>query len=173
MRADRIMRIRDYQPEDRYRDSRGREHYENGRYAPRNEYRDYYDDRRRIGFTYEPRMDYDRDDREMEYGYSGSRDRMTRDVADSWMRNLDNEDGSRGAHWSYDQTLNLLEQKKYDCDPMDFYVAMNMLYSDYYKVAKKFNVNNTEFYAALAEAFLCDKDAGDDKLVRYYECIVE
>lgn len=35
------------------------------------------------------------------------------------------------------------------------------------------NVNNTEFYADLAEAFLCDKDADEDKLVRYYECIVE
>lgn len=47
MRADRIRRIRDYQtqnnrdyePQDRYRDSRGREHYNNGRYAPRNDYR--------------------------------------------------------------------------------------------------------------------------------------
>ncbi|MDY4223633.1 MAG: hypothetical protein SOX75_03020 [Candidatus Limivicinus sp.] len=50
---------------------------------------------------------------------------------------------------------------------------MNMLYSDYFKVAKKFIVNNTEFYANLAEAFLCDKDAADDKLIRYYECVVD
>lgn len=184
MRADRIRRIRDYQtqnnrdyePQDRHRDSRGREHYNNGRYAPRNDYRDeytdYYDDRRRIGFSYEPRMgesyggEYDR-------GYAGGHDRMTREMADEWMHGLENEDGSRGAHWSYEQTKNLLEQKKIDCDPMEFYVAMNMLYSDYFKVAKKFNVNNTEFYADLAEAFLCDKDADEDKLVRYYECIVE
>ena len=46
-------------------------------------------------------------------------------------------------------------------------------YSDYYKVAKKFNVNNTEFYADLAEAFLRDKDAADDKLMRYYEYVVD
>ena len=44
MRADRIRRIRDYQPQDKYRDSRGREHYNNGRYAPRNDYRDEYTD---------------------------------------------------------------------------------------------------------------------------------
>ena len=129
MRADRIRRIRDYQiqnnrdyePHDRYRDSRGREHYNNGRYAPRNDYRDeytdYYDDRRRIGFSYEPRMgesyggEYDR-------GYAGGYDRMTREMADEWMHGLENEDGSRGAHWSYEQTKNLLEQKKIDCDPM-------------------------------------------------------
>ena len=154
MRGDRIRRIRDYQtqnnhdyePQDRYRDSRGREHYNNGRYAPRNDYRDeytdYYDDRRRIGFSYDPRMgesyggEYDR-------GYAGGYDRMTRAMADEWLRGLENEDGSRGAHW------------------------------DYFKVAKKFNVNNTELYADLAEAFLCDKGADEDKLVRYYECIVE
>ena len=98
---------------------------------------------------------------------------MSREMADEWMHDLENEDGSRGAHWSYDQTSNLLSQKKYDCDPIEFYVAMNMLYSDYFKVAKKFNVNNTEFYADLAEAFLCDKDAADDKLIRYYECVVD
>ncbi len=101
--------------------------------------------------------------------YSG----MSREMADEWMHDLENEDGSRGAHWSCDQTSNLLTQKKYDCDPIEFYVAMNMLYSDYYKVAKKFNVNNTEFYADLAEAFLRDKDAADDKLMRYYEYVVD
>lgn len=43
-RTDRIMRIRDYQPQDKYRDRRGRKHYDNGRYAPRNEYRGNYRD---------------------------------------------------------------------------------------------------------------------------------
>ena len=136
MRADRISRIRDYQtqnnhdyePQDRYRDSRGREHYNNSRYAPRNDYRDeytdYYDDRRRIGFSYEPRMgesyggEYDR-------VYAGGYDRMTRELADEWMRGLENEDGSRGAHWSYEQTKNILEQKKIDGDPMEFLLRIS------------------------------------------------
>ena len=43
-RTDRIMRIRDYQPQDKYRNRRVREHYDNGRYAPRNEYRGNYRD---------------------------------------------------------------------------------------------------------------------------------
>lgn len=177
------MRIRDYQPQDKFRDSRGRDRYDNGRYAPRgyydnnrDEYCRDYDMPRRIGFVDEtPRMGDSmgyRGDYERGYG-SSMYEGMSRDLADEWMRGLENEDGSRGAHWSYEQTSNLLSQKKYDCDPLEFYVAMNMLYSDYYKVAKKFNVNNTEFYAALAEAFLCDKDATEDKLMRYYECIVE
>lgn len=181
-RAGRVMRMRDYQPpQDKFRDSRGREHYDNGRYAPRNEYRDNYRDdyyeRRRIGFDYDGARMGDpvtySNDYERGYGSGSMYDGMSREMADGWMRDLENEDGSRGAHWSYDQTTNLLSQKKYDCDPIEFYVAMNMLYSDYYKVAKKFNVNNTEFYADLAEAFLCDKDAADDKIMRYYEYVVD
>lgn len=181
-RADRIMRIRDYQPQDKFRDSRGREHYDNGRYAPRgyydgyrDDYRREYDTPRRIGFSdITPRMGDGAGYSDYERGYASDMYAgMTRELADDWTRNLENEDGSRGAHWSYDQTTNLLSQKKYDCDPIEFYVAMNMLYSDYYKVAKKFNCNNTEFYGDLAAAFLCDKDAADDKLMRYYECVVE
>lgn len=170
-RANRVMRMRDY---GRYRD-------DGERYVPRDEYRDSYRDdryeRRRIGFDYDgARMgdtaaysgDYERG-----YGNGSMYGGMSREMADSWMHDLENEDGSRGAHWSYDQTTNLLTQKKYDCDPIEFYAAMNMLYSDYYKVAKKFNVNNTEFYADLAEAFLCDKDAADDKITRYYEYVTD
>lgn len=46
-------------------------------------------------------------------------------------------------------------------------------YSDYYKIGKEFNLNSVDFYAAMAHAFLDDEDAGEDKLSKYYECIVE
>ena len=54
-------------------------------------------------------------------------------------------------------------------------VAMNMMYSDYYGVAVDFGVNRPEFYAALAEAFLMDKDGPgpEEKLCAYYRGIVE
>ena len=54
-------------------------------------------------------------------------------------------------------------------------VAMNMMYSDYYGVAVDFGVNRPEFYAALAEAFLMDKDGPgpEAKLCAYYRGIVE
>lgn len=50
---------------------------------------------------------------------------------------------------------------------------MNMMFSDYYPVAKKHNVNTPEFYADLAAAFINDKDASKDKVEKYYECVVE
>ena len=48
-----------------------------------------------------------------------------------------------------------------------------MMFSDYYPVAKKHNVNTPEFYADLAAAFINDKDASKDKVEKYYECVVE
>ena len=51
--------------------------------------------------------------------------------------------------------------------------ALNMIYSDYVKVAKKFNVgSNIDFYVDMAKAFLDDKDAGPDKLTKYYQYVV-
>ena len=84
-----------------------------------------------------------------------------------------NSDGSRGEHWNYDQTEHVRKQHGYDCDPAEFYAAMNMMYSDYYEIGKEFNLNSVDFYAAMARAFLNDKDAGENKLAKYYECIVE
>ena len=54
-------------------------------------------------------------------------------------------------------------------------VTMNMMYSDYYPVAVEFGLNRPEFYAALAKAFLLDKDGPgpERKLMAYYEHIAK
>ena len=84
-----------------------------------------------------------------------------------------NEDGSKGAHWNMDQTKQVMEQRGIQCDPVEFYIAINMMYSDYYPVAKKLNVNSVDFYADMARAFLEDKDAGKDKLAKYFAYVVK
>lgn len=63
--------------------------------------------------------------------------------------------------------------KGIDCEPLQFWITMNMIYSDYVKVAKKLGMNNVDFYACMAKAFLDDKDAQPDKLARYYEYVVK
>jgi hypothetical protein len=50
---------------------------------------------------------------------------------------------------------------------------MNALYSDYYGVAKKYNMLTPEFFADMSMAFINDKDAVPNKVAMYYECIVE
>jgi len=58
-----------------------------------------------------------------------------------------------------------------DCEKWEFFVAINMMYSDMLEVAKKFNVDKPEYYACMAKAFLKDKDAGKHKLRKYMEMI--
>lgn len=94
-------------------------------------------------------------------------------TADEWLRTMKNEDGTVGPHWSFDQVKTVMEQKDIDCDPVEFWVTMNMMYSDYSKVAKQMSVNSVDFYVKLAKAFLEDKDAGPDKLANYYRYVVK
>lgn len=169
--------------EDRFRDRRGREHYDNGRFAPmRNEMR--MADRNDPFYPITPPIRQEHDN-PIGFSSGGSTnivpfrmnehdsEKFTREMAEEWTAKMENEDGTRGPHWNMDQTKQVMAQKNIDVDPIEFYLAMNMMYSDYCKVAKKLNVNNTDFYANMAKAFLEDKDAGGrDKLMRYYKYVV-
>lgn len=99
--------------------------------------------------------------------------KMDKQMAQEWLDSMENEDGSIGAHWSLEQTKQVASQKDIDCDPIEFWVAMNMIYSDYYLVAKKFNMNTPDFYVEMAKAFLDDKDVQDNKLENYFSYVVK
>lgn len=225
-------------PDSRFRDRRGREHYDNGRYAPQNEggmWVDsrYWDDREayrpmesrypmttpyvppvyrdrageeggmrpmnRIGFRVSGDMDRippefgreyrtdagHRDMDEMTYRHGGERMEghgagsgavpFTRELAQEWVHKMQNADGTTGPHWTMEKTEEARAQRGINCDGLAFWVAMNMVYSDYAKVAEKINANSMDFYAYMAKAFLDDKDArnqGGEKLARYYEYVV-
>jgi hypothetical protein len=51
---------------------------------------------------------------------------------------MENEDGTRGQHWSLEETTALANQYGIRLDEKinkyDWYVALNMVYSDYYRV---------------------------------------
>lgn len=99
---------------------------------------------------------------------------MDEHTAREWTSKMENEDGTKGPHWNMEQIKKVMEQRNMTGDPVEFWVAMNMMYSDYCKVAKKLGVNSVDFYAEMAKAFLEDKDTGvPDKLAAYYENIVK
>lgn len=200
------------EPEDRFRDRTGREHYNNGRYAPmRSELhepmgRGYYQDdsvppvhdtgtgyrydngNRLIGFAggSEYRNDYRMDagyqsrdelsnrsgQKQSGHAYSSVRP-MDRKTAHEWVQKMHNADGSMGEHWTYDQTSQVMKQRNMDCNPAEFYAVINAMWSDYGKVAEKYGINNVDFWAEMAKAFIMDKDAMPDKAALYYECIVK
>lgn len=97
---------------------------------------------------------------------------FTPEKAEKWLLHMVNEDGTKGGHWTIEQT------NKIKPDGISDYVweaALNMAYSDYYDVAVAHGVNTVEFYADLAKAFLFDKDAKspESKIAAYYNCIVD
>lgn len=98
---------------------------------------------------------------------------LTKDQVMCWVASMENVDGTRGGHWTMDQTEGVREKHGFKCDPLKFYAAMNMMYSDYCKVAEKVGSNSADFYACMAKAFLDDKDAKSNKLARYYHSIAE
>lgn len=88
---------------------------------------------------------------------------LSEEIAKDWVKSMKNKDGTQGEHWSIEQTNQYAGQhNKYD-----WYVAMNMAYSDYYSV--KFDTN---VYVELANDFINDKDAKDNKLIEYYFHVV-
>lgn len=107
--------------------------------------------------------------RQMEWHHK----KLDRKEAEQWVMNMENADGTKGGHWTYDQTQLLMKQRNIDCDPVEFYAAMNMLWSDYKKVVEKYGISGAEFWAELTKAFLTDKDAVENKLAIYHACIVK
>ena len=92
-----------------------------------------------------------------------------------WAKDMKNMDGSSGAHWSMEDTETVRKTRNInDCKPEDFWITMNMMYSDYQGVAKKYGIDKPEFYADMARGFLMDKDSkqGREKLEAYYEYVV-
>lgn len=183
--------------EARFRDRRGREHYDNGRYAPKAEYPytplvpPVYrgDVMNRIGFAAESEIkrDYRTDisnphmdetgyhTSEMAMGHAkGGEMVLTEEMADEWMHGLHNEDGTKGPHWTKEQVKQVMAQKGIKADSIHFWAAMNASYSDLCAIAKKHGVNTVDFYTDYSVAFwLQDKDAVEDKLCAYFLNVVK
>ena len=180
------MRMGDY-PESRFRDRRGREHYDNGRFAPmRGMMEDEEDDprgqypyippympRRMIGFGDDTMMMGGQRE-QMQMGRSeGERMDLDQMSAEQWMRNMEKEDGSKGPKWTKEQVKPYMAQVGYHGPEYKFWAVMNALYSDYCKIAKKYGVDRPEYYAELTKAWLEDKDANPEKAGLYYKYIVK
>lgn len=97
----------------------------------------------------------------------------TKDIQ-SWNAAMVNDDGTTGGHWSISDTSPLMRDLEKSITPEIWNVTMNMMYSDYCEVARRYGVDIPEFYGSLAKAFLLDKDGPKPgkKLAEYYEHIV-
>lgn len=132
------------------------------------------------------RQDYERDYRDYERYDQPRRDygshsvKFSREDAEEWKHKMQNEDGTVGEHFRQEQIKRVAEQQGINIDELGgmdvFCLAINMMYSDYCNVARKYGTDRIEFYADLAKAFLKDKDfdgSPEEKLYLYYRFIVD
>lgn len=162
--------MRDYDDYDMRGDMRGRDYGDYNR-----DYGDYEmrDMRGRGGYDRDY-ADYNmRDYGEMEYG------KMSHKDIEKWKKHMKNQDGTMGEHFKKEQVMQAARQIGVNPEEYGehiFPLVMNMMYSDYCAVAKKFGLDRPDFYAELAKAFLNDKDFGgepEEKVFLYYKCIAE
>lgn len=197
-----------FEVDNRFRDRRGREHYDNGRFAPmknehdddmemryrgddswrtRNEGGGYITDNYDGGYAWPTNNETHESHNKDSWGNEGrvigfaaamngrnSASPFTREMAEEWMANIRNEDGTKGAHWTLDEVKRVMAQKGIECDPVKLWAAVNAEYSDRQAVNKKYGVDKLDFYVDSAIAYwLQDKDAVKDKLSAYYTHVVK
>lgn len=142
----------------RYNDNRGR--YVN---MPEVYSRKGYDPSRSMNYKHSEMEDYEISDQEIQM----------------WLKEMENEDGTRGAHWTKEQTTPLAKSHgvmlNEDVDDTIWNLVMNIMYSDNCKTAKKYGVDKPDYYADLAKDWLEDEDGlqGREKVSAYYENIVK
>ncbi len=133
------------------------------------------------GRLHYPRRDRASYDVNGEYdGYGDEETRLSKRDMSEWKRNLENADGTIGAHFDaqqIEQAMQTLNIQPRGFDEKALCMTANMLYSDYCDVLKQFIPKEKEVlvYTKLAKAFLIDEDAstqGDEKLAIYYYAII-
>lgn len=91
---------------------------------------------------------------------------------------MQNEDGTTGQHWTLTDTTSVASKYGISFDPhkynkYDWYVALNMVYSDYYKlVMGAFHTADVKYFVELAKYWLDDKDIEEGKMWYYYKYVM-
>lgn len=173
-RDNRDMRdMRDNRDRRDYRDYNDSYDYEDSR-----DYRDNRDNRRgRDNRDYEDSRDYnDYDERD----YNDYNDKLKLTKADmmQWKKMLQNADGTHGEHYDMEQIMQAAEKMNVrfnNFSEKELCMTVNMLYSDYCRLVKKYIPPEKElqFYIEMAKAFLDDEDGPEpsEKLALYFHCI--
>ena len=154
-------------------DFEGSMDFEDGARGDSKDYRDSRDYR----YNRDGRRDYE-DGRDYRDYHKGPK--LSKTDIHHWKQMMENEDGSRGPHYDMQQIMSAAEKSDVrfeDFDEKEFCIAVNMMYSDYCKVAKKYVAPDKElmFFIDLAKAFLEDEDGPEasEKLALYFHCIVD
>lgn len=103
-------------------------------------------------------------------GHGGSMEQESRHLdqhtAKEWVEDI-------GECFSMEETMEALKKRKCKCEPLEFWVMVNAMKSDYPKLAAKYGVDHLDFYADMAVEWLEDRDAKPGKAMNYWKHIVK
>lgn len=91
---------------------------------------------------------------------------------------MENEDGTIGAHWSIEETTQVAQQYNINLkgdkfNKYDWFVSLNMIYSDFYKVVVNMLGNSSvQYFVELTKAWINDKDVPEGKTWNYFKYVV-
>ena len=100
--------------------------------------------------------------------------KMTKETAEKWVSRMRTADGKPvSPPWTMEQAAQVLRQRNWPCDPVEFWAIMVALWADHCAVARKYGVDNVDFWADMAKSWLDDADAEPGKAWRYYKYVAK
>lgn len=109
--------------------------------------------------------------------------KITLEEAMDWVGKIKLPDGEYGAHWTIEQTTDIAAKcgiKLEQFNALEWYLALNMTYSDHYKTVTEIHPNNiakqVELYAQLSKDFLIDDDSqytASEKIYLQYTALIK
>ena len=94
------------------------------------------------------------------------------------VKNMENEDGSKGPRWSVEEAERVATQygvnlKGEKFNKYDWFVALNMIRSDFYRaVVNMTGSDNIKHFVELTKAWLNDKDIEEGKMWFYFRYVM-
>ena len=114
------------------------------------------------------------DEAEVSETHEAHEQKMTKETAEKWVSHMRTADGKPvSTPWTMEQAAQVLRQRNWPCDPVEFWAIMVALWSDHCAVARKYGVDNVDFWADMAKSWLDDPDAEPDKAWRYYKYVTK
>lgn len=99
---------------------------------------------------------------------------INHELADTLVEEMAVTDGSSretGQKWTLQETKDVgskLGVNFEEIKPCEWYLVMNMMYSDHYRTGKKHGFIDPTFYGELALDWFHDVDGNDDKTFKYF-----
>ena len=91
--------------------------------------------------------------------------KISEEIGKEWVKDMK----PVGEHWSMEATTGAKESLGYNVGDIDFYVVANMMYNDYNDLTSE----NEELALKLANDWLHDEDAKENKLYCYWKHIIK